>query len=468
MVRNSDAGLSANSASNVIPAVSASDRVATRVTLASLVGTSLESYDFYVFSYFSALFSAAVFFPVGNHAVGTLAAFLTLATSYLVRPIGAIVFGHLGDRIGRRRVLIWTVGIMGVSTALIGILPSYDRIGVWAPVLLVALRVVQGLSLGGEWGGAILIGVEHSTARRRGFYAAIPQLGSPIGTVIVGGLFLLLSATMSPDALAGWGWRLPFLFALPLLALSLYLRLTITETPVFAALSSAKRVRRLPVLDVFRRQPVMLVVAVGAAMLGIGSYSLMNTYTTSYGTSVLGFSAQALFLATIIGSLVEIAAIPFFGLWADRIGSARVVAIGAAATLVIAFPMYALLPRATFLILAGTMVVGGLLPTLAWSGLGGLMADAFDRSIRYSALSLAYAIAAALAGFVPLLTQLLADASGNAWWHPGVMLGALSLITLVSAVAAARVARRRSEDRSDEATVLAAEFADEEAEDAAA
>ncbi|HEY0247938.1 MAG TPA: MFS transporter [Gryllotalpicola sp.] len=438
-------------------AVQASDRVATRVTLASLVGTSLESYDFYVFSYFSALFSAAVFFPEQNHAVGTLAAFLTLATSYVVRPIGAIIFGHLGDRLGRKQTLIWTISIMGVSTALIGVLPSYAQIGIWAPVLLVALRVVQGLSLGGEWGGSILVGVEHSTARRRGFYASIPQLGSPIGTIIVGSLFLLLSSTMSPAVLGAWGWRLPFLFALPLLAVSLYLRLGITETPVFSSLARARRVNRLPVLDVFRRQPVMLLIAVGAAMLGIGSYSLMNTYTTSYGTSVLGFSPQALFIATIIGSLVEVVAIPLFGLWADRIGSAVIVAIGAAATLAIAFPMYALLPRATFAILAGTMVVGGLLPTLAWSGLGGLMADAFDRSIRYSALSLAYAIAAALSGFIPLLTQALANATHNAWWHPAVMLGALSVITLGSALLAARVARRRAEDRSDEALVLAAE-----------
>lgn len=430
------------------------DRNAWRVTLASVVGTSLESYDFYVFSYFSALFSAAVFFPTQDRVTGTLAAFLALATSYFVRPIGAIVFGHLGDRIGRRATLIWTIGIMGVSTALIGLLPGYATIGVAAPILLVVLRVIQGVSLGGEWGGSILVGVEHATEKRRGFYAALPQLGSPIGTIITAVLFLVLSSAMPAEALASWGWRIPFLAALPLLAVSLYLRLSIDETPVFSHLVKEKRRTRMPVLDVFRRQPVALVVAVGAALLGIGSYSLMNTYTISYGVNALHFDYQQLFIATTIGSLLQLVTIPLFGLLATRIGSARVVWIGALTTLLIAFPMYYLLQFATFPILVGTMIVGGIFPTLSWAGLGGLMADIFGQSIRYSALSIAYAVAAALSGLIPLVTEAFGAATHNAWWHPGVVLGVLSAVTLLAALAAASIARRRREDVADTEDVL--------------
>jgi MFS family permease len=433
------------------------DRNAWRVTLASLVGTSLESYDFYVFSYFSALFSASVFFPTQDRVAGTLAAFLTLATSYFVRPIGAIVFGHIGDRLGRRATLIWTIGIMGVSTALIGVLPGYATIGVAAPILLVLLRVIQGISLGGEWGGSILVGVEHSTEKRRGFYAALPQLGSPIGTIVTAVLFLVLSFSMPAEALAAWGWRIPFLLALPLLAVSLYLRLSIDETPVFEHLVETRRRTRMPVLDVFRRQPVALLVAVGAALLGIGSYSLMNTYTINYGVTALHFDYTQLFIATTIGSLLQLVTIPLFGVWATRIGSARVVWIGALTTLIVAFPMYFLLQFATFPILVGTMIVGGIFPTLSWAGLGGLMADIFGQSIRYSALSIAYAVAAALSGLIPVLTEALGTATGNAWWHPGIVLAVLSVITLVAAVAAASIARSRREGSADAADVLEGE-----------
>lgn len=436
-------------------AVALPARKATRVALASFVGTSLESYDFYVFAYFSAIFSAQLFFPEQDRVAGTISAFLVLATSYLVRPIGAIIFGHLGDRIGRKRTLLLTISIMGVSTGVIGLLPSYATIGLAAPFLLTLLRVIQGLSLGGEWGGSILVAVEHASPKRRGFYAALPQLGSPVGTIITGALFLILSVTLNPADMLAWGWRLPFLLAFPLLAVSLYLRLTIDETPVFEHLVDTKQRTKSPVLEVFRRQPGTLLLAVGAAMLGIGSYSLMNTYTISYGVTILKFSYQDLFTATLIGSLLQLITIPLFGLLATRIGSARVVWIGALGTLLIAFPMYYLLQFATFPILVGTMIVGGILPTLSWAGLGGLMADVFGSSIRYSALSIAYGIAAALSGLIPLATAGLAAATNAAWWHPGIVLALLSVITLVCALIAVPLTRRRAEAAADEEAALA-------------
>jgi MFS family permease len=244
---------------------------ARKAVRASFVGTSLESYDFYVFAYFSAIFSAQLFFPEEDRVAGTILAFSVLATSYLVRPLGAIIFGHLGDRIGRKRTLLLTISIMGIATGAIGLLPSFATIGLLAPILLTLLRIIQGLSLGGEWGGSILVAVEHAAPRRRGLYAALPQLGSPVGTILTGALFLILSLTLSPAEMLAWGWRLPFLLAFPLLAVSLYLRLAIDETPLFKALVATDRLDRMPVLDVFRKQPAALLIAVGAALLGIGA-----------------------------------------------------------------------------------------------------------------------------------------------------------------------------------------------------
>jgi MFS family permease len=401
-----------------------------------------------VFAYFSAIFSAALFFPEQDPATGIISAFALLAVSFVVRPIGAIIFGNLGDRIGRRKTLLITITVMGVSTGAIGLLPSYASIGIAAPVLLTLLRVIQGLSLGGEWGGSILVAVEHVEPRKRGLYAALPQLGSPVGTILTAALFLILPAILSPADMLAWGWRLPFLIALPLLAVSLYLRLAIDETPLFRAIVAGDKRERVPVLAVFRRHPVAVVVAIGAALLGIGSYSLMNTYTIVYGVTTLHFNYQDLLIATTIGSLLQLVTIPLFGLWANKIGSARVVAIGAAGTLIIAFPMYFLLQFATFPILVATMIIGGILPTLAWSGLGGLMADLFGGPIRYSALSIAYAVAAVISGLVPVATAGLAAATHSAWWHPGIVLAALSALTLASAIVAAR-GRRPVDELAD-------------------
>lgn len=411
---------------------------ARRVTIASFVGTSLESYDFYLFAYFSAFFVGPLFFaPLGTFG-GVLAGFLTIAAGFVIRPIGAIVFGHLGDRIGRRPTLLITILMMGIGTGLVGVLPTYATAGWFGAIALVLLRLVQGLSLGGEWGGSILLATEYANPKRRGFYAALPQLGSPVGSILSAVVFILMSTLLSSADIAAWGWRIPFLTAIPLLLVSLYLRWSIDETPVFKQLLATGKRDKFPVLKVFTKAPSGFVIAIGAAILGIGSYSLMNTYMVDYGTAVLKFSFSDLLIATTVGGLLQLVTIPLFGVWATRIGSARVVAIGAIGTLLIAFPMYFLLQYATFPILVGSMIVGGILPTLSWAGLGGLMSDLFPSDVRYSGLSVAYSIAALLTAFIPALTLLLGNATGNAWWHPGIVLGIMSVITLVAALFAAR------------------------------
>lgn len=403
-----------------------------------MVGTSLESFDFYLFAYFSAFFVGPLFFDPLGELGATSVAFLTIAIAFVVRPIGAIIFGYMGDRLGRRTTLLWTVGIMGVATGLIGLLPTYAQAGWVGAVLLILLRIVQGLSLGGEWGGSILIATEHSGPVKRAFYAAIPQLGSPVGSILSAAVFIVMTVVLPADQLAEWGWRIPFLLALPLLAVSLYLRLTISETPVFQGVVAEGRRDRIPFVTMFARRPAAMAIAIGAALLGIGSYSLMNTYTVNYGVEQLGFSFQDLLIATTIGGLLQLITIPLFGSWASRIGSAKVVLWGALGTLLITFPMYYLLQSATFPILVGTMIVGGILPTMAWAALGGLMNDLFPDNFRYSALSFAYALAATISGFVPYVTFELGMATGFAWWHPGVILAIMSAVTLVSAWLATR------------------------------
>lgn len=411
---------------------------ARRVTIASFVGTALESYDFYLYAYFAAFFVGPLFFaPLGAFG-GALAGFLAIAAGFVIRPVGAIVFGHLGDRIGRRPTLLITILIMGLSTGLVGALPTYAAAGWFGAIAIVLLRLLQGFSVGGEWGGSILLATEYANPKKRGFYAALPQLGSPVGSILSAVVFIVLTLTLSTADIAAWGWRIPFLTAFPLLLVSLYLRWSIDETPVFRKLLETGTRDRFPVVDVFRKAPTGFIIGIGAAILGIGSYSLMNTYMVDYGTAVLGFKYQDLLVATTIGGLLQLVTIPLFGAWAARIGSARVVAYGAIGTLIVAFPMYFLLQYANFGILVASMIIGGILPTLSWAALGGLMSDLFPSDVRYSGLSVAYSIAALLTSFVPALTLVFGHATGNAWWHPGIVLAVMSIITLVAALFAAR------------------------------
>ena len=424
--------------------------MARKVAGASFIGTALESYDFYVFGTAAALILNRIFFPDVDQATGILLSFLTLGMGFIARPLGAILFGHIGDRVGRKTSLIWTIVLMGVATGTVGLLPDYNTIGIWAPLLLVVLRLLQGLAVGGEWGGSILIATEHAAPRRRALYAAIPQIGSPVGTIMVTGIFLLL-AQVSDEAMEAGVWRIPFLLAFPFMGIALYMRLAIEETPVFKGVEKAHRLTRIPLLEVLRSQWAAVLVAAAAALLGIGSYFLMTTYTQAYGTTVLGLSESTVLNAALVGSILQLATIPAFGWLATKIGSAKVVAGGAAATALISFPLYYLISIADQPLYILTILIGGIAPTAAWAALGGLMADLFPARTGYTAMSLAYSFAGIAAGFTPAVTQLFSDATSAAWWHPGAVLALMSLITIAGALAASRRIRAQSQTESAEA-----------------
>ncbi|MFJ7751361.1 MFS transporter [Arthrobacter sp. NPDC097144] len=423
------------------PPLPRSRRMARKVAGASFVGTALESYDFYVFGTAAALVLNRIFFPEVDPLIGTLLSFLSLGIGFIARPLGAILFGHIGDRIGRKKSLIWTIVLMGTATGVIGLLPDYNTIGVWAPALLVLLRLLQGLAVGGEWGGAVLIATEHAEPRRRALYAAIPQIGSPVGTIMVTGIFLAL-ANVSPETMEAGLWRVPFLLAFPFMAIALYLRFAIEETPVFKDVAGHQALPRVPVLEVLKTQRLAVLVATAASLLGIGSYFLMTTYTQAYGTEQLGLSSATVLNAALVGSVLQLATIPAFGWLATRIGSARMVAAGAVATLLISFPLYWIISTADQTTYILTILIGGIAPTAAWAALGGLMADLFPARTSFTALSLAYSFAGILAGFAPAVTSAFAQATDSAWWHPGVVLALMSLVTIIGALAAGRMTRR--------------------------
>jgi MFS family permease len=416
------------------------------------VGTALESYDQYVYAWLAALFVGTLFFEPLGPVGGVLASFATFAVTFFVRPLGAVFFGHLGDRMGRRTTLIITIVLMGVATGLIGVLPTYEQAGWLGAIGLVILRLAQGLSLGGEWGGAVALTTEHATAENRHFFASLVQLGSPVGSILSNAIWLALFLTLPFEEILAWAWRIPLLSAVPLLLIALYLRWSIDETPVFKDMVANNTRVRFPFLEVIKKAPFAILVAVGGALLGHGSYTLMNTYTTNYGVEILGYSPMEFTLALTIGSLLQLVTIPLFGALANRHGSARVVAWGALGTMLVAFPLYWIILDATFIVLVIIMVVGGILPTASWAALGGMMSELFDEKARYTALALSYNIGAAVAATLPFFLTLMRVATDNAWWHPGIVLAGLSAITLVAALVAMRMGIRSFESQVQRAS----------------
>ncbi|WP_020136004.1 MFS transporter [Streptomyces sp. 351MFTsu5.1] len=396
------------------PSPTASDRTRQlrRVALSGLLGTAVEFYDFLVYGTVAALVFGELFFPGADPAVGTIAAFGTFAAGYVARPIGGIVFGHFGDRLGRKKMLLLTMGLMGGASFLIGLLPTYDTIGVWAPVLLITLRVVQGIAIGGEWGGATLMVVEHAGEKRRGLWSSFTQMGAPLGSLISAAVVALVS-TLPKDQFAAWGWRVPFLLSVLLLGVGLFVRLQVVESPLFAEVKKERAESRLPILDVLKRpRPVLL-----ACCVGIGAFtaqSLLTSYLISYATGI-GHPRPQVLTALTVSAAVALVVLPCASALSDRIGRRPVVLAGALLSAATAFPVLALVDRKSSGALILAVVIGhGISQSLMYGPLGALFSEMFGTRVRYTGASLGYQGATLVgAGFSPLIATSLVASSGN-------------------------------------------------------
>ncbi|CDR05586.1 MFS transporter [Streptomyces iranensis] len=413
-------------------------RQAGQVTRAAFVGTALEWYDYFLFGTAAALVFDRLIFTSLNATAAALAALATFGVGFLARPLGAALFGYVGDRYGRRPALLITIMAIGIATGLVGFLPTYHAIGLAAPVALAILRLIQGLAVGGEWGGAMTIAVEHAPPGKRAWYAALVQIGSPVGTLFSSGAFALVLLLPS-EQFDAWGWRLPFLAAFPLLGLALYLRLKLEESPVFAELLEDEERVKVPVVEVFRRTGGRLMVAVMCAFLAVGGFYMMTTFAIGYGTGVLGLDRGLMVNATLIASGVQILATLIAGKLAVAWGPALTVFLGGATTALATFPIFWLLESKAPAAVVAAIVLGIVLMTIGYAGTGSALADLFPANLRYTGVSLGYNLAGALSGFMPLLSLAVLKAAGNHSWAPALVLVGISAITAAGGLIARRI-----------------------------
>jgi metabolite-proton symporter len=387
-----------------------------KVAFASFIGTAIEYYDFYIYGTAAALVFGTVFFPEFSPLAGTLASFATFGVAFFARPLGAAVFGHYGDKVGRKSMLIFSLLLMGFSTFLVGLLPGYAVIGVAAPLLLVVLRFAQGVGLGGEWGGAVLMAAEHAPPEKRGFYASWPQMGPPAGFLLSSGVFLLFSAALTEEQFAAWGWRVPFLLSIVLIGVGLFVRAKIAETPAFARVMESNTEARVPLLDVMRTHPKRLALASCAGIVVFTFFFVATTFGLSYGTSELGLSSTTMLYCTMIAIVFMGAGILVFAAASDRVGRRRLSLASTAFLGLWAFPMFWLINTANPVLITLALSVGMIAFSMIYGPLAAYFSELFGTRVRYSGAALSYALAGILGGSVaPLVaTQLLAW-TGASW-----------------------------------------------------
>ena len=403
---------------------------------ASLIGTTIEWFDFFIYGVASALVFNRLFFPSFEPLTGTLLAFSTYALGFLARPLGGVIFGHFGDRIGRKTLLMISLLVMGLSTTAIGLLPTYDQIGVWAPVLLIALRLLQGFAVGGEWGGAVLIVAEVAPARTRGFWTSWPQVGAPAGNLLAAGVFAASSALLPEDDFQAWGWRIPFLMSIVLVAVGWWLRRAVAESAVFVQEAAKEGLVRFPAVEVIRRKWRALLTGGGLRFGENICYYVVATFSITYLTEIRGGDRSLVLNAVLIGSALECLSMPFFAALSDRIGRRWVYGAGAVCV------------AGWFPIFFGLLDVGnawsvGLAVTVAmiahgamYAPQGAMITELFPTRLRYSGASIAYQATSIFAGsLAPIIALSLYKLTGGTGAVAAYVIGSL-LITLIAVVAA--------------------------------
>jgi MFS family permease len=402
-----------------------------RVAIASMVGTSIEWYDFFIFGTASALVFGRLFFPTFSEVAGTLAAFASFAVGFVARPVGGLVFGHIGDRIGRKTTLVVTLTLMGLATFAMGLMPSYAVIGVWAPILMVVLRFVQGVAVGGEWGGAVLMATEHSGSERRGFFGSFPQMGSAVGGLMSTGMFLLMQQLPEDDFLS-WGWRVPFLLSIVLVLVGLFIRLRIMESPVFARIKEARRVVKIPVVELLRSDARNVLLAAGLYLAHGVLFYAMTVYTLAYTTSEYGLASNTYLVGVTAAGALQLITIPALGALSDKLGRRPVIIFGTLFIVAFAVPLNFLItsevPALAWLAVVVGICVGH---NAVYAPTAALYSEMFPAHVRYSGASLGYQLGGAIAGFVPLTAASLVGAVGGAYWPIPALIAGAGLIDFV-------------------------------------
>ena len=403
----------------------------THIALASFIGTCIEFYDFYIYGMAAALVIGPVFFASENSASQSLSAFLTFSVAFLARPFGAILFGHFGDRVGRKATLVASLLIMGFSTTLIGLLPGYNVIGAWAPVLLCLLRIGQGIGLGGEWGGAVLLATENAPAGKRGLYGMFPQLGPPAGFLLATGSFLILTYFLTEQEFKDWGWRLPFLGSSILVMVGLYIRLALTETPVFAKILQKRQQVTLPFIVILKRHFPQLVLGSLAMVVCYALFYIATVFSLGYGTNSLHMPRQQ-FLGMLSVAIIFMAlAIPISAWAADYFGRRPVLLIAGAAALLSGFAMEPMLDSGSPFIVTAFLALELFLMGATFAPMGALLPELFPSELRYTGAGTAYNLGGILgASFAPYLAQRLVNEGGLAWVG-----GYVSLAAVISLIA---------------------------------
>ncbi len=371
----------------------------TRVWIASLVGSSIEWFDYFLYGTVAALVFNQMFFAAEDPTVGLMLAYASFALAFFIRPLGGIIFSHIGDRIGRKKTLVLTLTIMGVATVLMGLLPTYEAIGVAAPILLITLRLIQGIGIGGEWGGSVLLAVEYAPKDKRGFFGAFPQMGVTIGMFLGSGALTFITSVVSPEAFVAWGWRIPFIASALLVVFGLWIRKGLDETPSFKKVQESGNIPKLPIVDIFKTQWKEVFIAVGGKVVETAPFYIFATFIVSYGTNNLGFSNTEVLVAVMIATIITTILMPFMGGLSDKFGRKKVYIFGTVAMLLYAFPYFWLLEQRTFATLLIATILGlGIIWAPITAVLGTMFSEIFDAKVRYTGVSLGYQIGAAVAG----------------------------------------------------------------------